>query len=121
MFPLPTFNLTANIWRWANFPGPPDVVTVCNLANGTRTNPSWAGVGFIVSDPFQCPINLLLPPLTDLRDAFQPGGLADIVEVPAGSGRTYFACSVDDSGKGFANEHRIAILLKYGTWPVPYP
>jgi hypothetical protein len=46
------------------------------------------------------------------------------VEVPAGSGRYYEVVQVDDAGKGFPNEHRIAGLIAtvdLGMWPVPYP
>lgn len=74
---------------------------------------------------------LLLPAGTDVRDG-STGGEADIIEVPAGSGRWYSVMSVDDMGKGFPNEHRFALLHKIyerlnpilflgANWPTPIP
>jgi hypothetical protein len=127
-FTLPTFNLTANVWHYAtwfgNFPTTipaPDLVIACNLAVGKRQ----AG-GFISS------MWLLCPALTDIRDEIHERFIpshGDIVEVPAGSGRYYGVAEMDDAGKGFANEHRVA-QLTLGTpftpvlpaWPhYPYP
>jgi hypothetical protein len=65
---------------------------------------------------------LLLPPGTDIRSGVL--GTADDVEVPAGSGRFYEVEFVDDVGKGFANEYRVALLIQttaWGAWPLPYP
>lgn len=70
-----------------------------------------------VASVFSC---LLLPPLTDIQDCFNAGG-PDTVEAPAGSGRFYLVDMVDDLGKGFANEHRFALMEKTGTWPSPIP
>lgn len=126
MFTLPQFNLSINIWHYATwfgqFPGTipaPDVVTTCNLALGKRISPP--GAFFMWA---------LLPALTDIRDGLKSPatGNGDIVEVPAGSGRYYFVESVDDAGKGFANEHRVAAIMHSNLaftflpdWPVPYP
>jgi hypothetical protein len=119
VFTLPTFNLGVNIWRWASIGGKPDVVTVGNLARGLR------GYPYIFQGPvshltnYAVPAEVLLPALTDVRDSYCVGGLADLLEIPAGSGRTYAVLNVDDAGKGFTNEHRVAVCVKYGGWPVP--
>ena len=65
---------------------------------------------------------LLLPALTDVRYTGVGGtsdSFYDIVEVPAGSARWYWVLSVDDAGKGFANEHRVAELQAIEPLPVP--
>jgi len=118
---LPTFNLNVNIWRNASGPpAPPAVTTIGNLAWGRRvqTGDVIAAIGTIGGA-----ITLLVPAGTDVRD--EGGGWGDDwVEVPAGSGRFYEVLWVDDIGKGFANEHRAAVLIKtaaFGQWPVPYP
>jgi hypothetical protein len=68
----------------------------------------------------QVSMYLLVPAGTDLRDNHNLTG-SDVVVVPAGSGRGYFVDQVDDLGKGFANEHRFALLSKAGAWPTPIP
>lgn len=130
-FTLPVFDLTCNVYsgpwlgkllRAAGVP--------CNLAWGRRVSP------FLVlnegqSPEFQGTMTLLLPALTDVRDG-SGNGPVDILEVPAGSGRWYAAWSVDDIGKGFANEHRAVIIGKVYqqlnpidfagcAWPLPIP
>jgi len=76
-------------------------------------------------------MQLLLPALTDVRSGVV-AAVPDFVEVPAGSGRWYQVYAVDDIGKGFANEHRIAVILAVSAlvnptayagivWPVPIP
>jgi hypothetical protein len=118
-FTLPTFNLTCNVWHNpAVPPGAASISPVCNLAWGKRFHvPTTAG-GFGNTQ-------LLLPPGTDIRClAVQNCVVSDIVEVPAGSGRFYDVFSVDDAGKGFANEFRVAFLLQtkaHGAWPIPMP
>jgi len=124
---LPTFNLTVNIWHRAtyvgNFPGtipPPDVVVAGNLALGKRMN-----------NPVGMNMWLLLPAATDIRDGNKNTTLSatgDIVEAPGGSGRYYYVVNVDDAGKGFSNEHRVAEITFNLTfmpllpkWPEPYP
>lgn len=114
---LPTFNLTANIWRFANYPAdPPTLTSLANLVFGGRTNP--VGGSDVIANVF-----VLLPKDTDIRDSYCLSTTeGDIVELPAGTGRIYITLYVDDSGKGFSNEHRIAILQKFGnSWPVPIP
>jgi hypothetical protein len=127
-FVLPTFNLTANIWRSANLPpgGPPAVVTPCNFSLGRRVVTAtdytpWfnarAGGGVGIN----CLLRIMLcPALTDVRGLFT-AGLPDWVEVPAGSGRLYNVLDVDDMGKGFPNEHRLAWLITQRVAPLPVP
>jgi len=120
-FTLPSFPLTINIYDNGGGPGgAPRVVTVCNLAYGKRVMTQYWSWGQDIPPSSSVFGLILLPPLTDIRDGFCPGG-SDVVEVPAGSGRTYTVDMVDDLGKGFANEHRFAMLCKSGTWPEPIP
>lgn len=92
----------------------------CNLSMGVRTLTGASGgtstIGVVFSTPY-----LLLPALTDIRDIYSSPLAADSVEVPSGSGRFYTVVQVDDFGKGFANEHRFAVLVKLPPWPVPIP
>jgi len=119
-YSLPTFNLPINVWRAGNpTTNPPDLIAACNLTFGRITAPS-AGIaepltGLAPNYMFMC-----VPKLTDVRDQFCPAG-ADVVEVPAASGRFYNVAGVDDSGKGFQNEHRICYIIKTGVWPEPIP
>jgi len=130
-FTIPTFNLTCKIWAGPNPPsGAPRLSSVCNLAMGRRTMPS-----FPHEDTFVAPhmlAQLLLPAGTDIRDAScSPATSGDVVEVPAGTGRYYYVLEVDDFGKGFPNEHRWALLAKACAayfapfagvdWPTPIP
>lgn len=121
MFTVPTFNLDVNIWRTPAVPpvGPPDVIVRGNLAWGRRVNvPSTGGTG-VVGVPLMT-MTLLLPLLTDIRgDA--TGAAADLVEVPASSGRLYTVAFCDDIGKGFANEHRAAVLVQVQPFITPTP
>jgi len=75
--------------------------------------------------------NLLLPAGTDIRDPYC-GGVGDLVEVPEGTGRWYVVILVDDVGKGFDNEYRLAAITKVSSsvyvndfgfmiWPSPIP
>jgi len=66
-------------------------------------------------------MNLLVPKLVDVRGP-QDTVSADLVEVPAGSGRWYVVVAVDDIGKGFSNEHRTASIFALAArWVAPYP
>lgn len=119
-FSVPNFNITCNIWHPANVPpSAPDSTEDCNLAWGKRVS-SYQGV---ISTPNEPIMTLLLPPATDIRGPQCAGG-ADVVEVPSGSGRFYTVLGVDDIGKGFANEHRAAMIAwttAFGAWPTPIP
>jgi hypothetical protein len=118
-YSLPTFNLTANIWRNGNpTSNPPDVVSPCNLALGRR---QVVSVQQVLSQPnANGEMYLLLPAGTDIRD-LNSTGANDTVEVGAGSGRFYVVAWVDDAGAGFPNEHRVALLWREAAWPVPFP
>jgi hypothetical protein len=118
-FSLPVFNLTCNISTGTHPGGIPRGTSPCNLAFGRRiftpaTTQGWpvTAAGFFMQ--------LLLPALTDIR-SLHSAGTADSVEVPAGTGRWYDVIAVEDAGKGFANEHRVAWLLPLTGWPVPMP
>jgi hypothetical protein len=119
-FNLPQFNLHCNVWHAPAIPpvGAPDLDTLGNLAWGRRVNVTSTGGTSFLGTPLLC-MTLLLPKLTDVRG--DPAGGADVVEVPAGSGRFYRIVFVDDIGKGFANEHRAAVLQQHLPMPVPMP
>jgi len=118
-YALPTFNLIVRIWRAANWPAdPPNVETVGNLGPGKRLGillSETSTGGDVIGGMW-----LLLPAGTDVQDT-KNGSAADVVEVPAGSGRVYHAVWVDDIGVGFANEHRFAELVGFSPWPTPFP
>jgi hypothetical protein len=101
--PLPQFDVPINIWATSPVPAyaTPRIVTVCNLFTITNVNQGKTAVttGQILS----------LPPLTDIRVACNSGaGKADVIEVPAGSGRTYAVNQVDDLNKNLPSEFRWA-------------
>lgn len=100
-YALPAFPIMCNIYTYGLYPTGPRVNCPCNLARGERS--------VIVLTGFSYSMMLLLPPLTDIRGILQSTG-PDYVEVPAGSGRFYNVAFVDDTAKGFPNEHRFAIL-----------
>lgn len=129
-FTVPTFNLTCEVWN-----GPWATKTLrlhllpCNLAMGRRIQQQLSA-GFDSPFGWAAP-SLLVPALSDIRDEYC-GGDSDLVEVPTGSGRWYDVSMVDDVGKGFPNEYRLAALRKvsgsvypgnFGTmrWPIPIP
>lgn len=121
MYVLPVFNLTCNVWTFVTNPplGPPRISPVCNLAYGRRVIFGGEAIAGVADFP-PAAMSLLLPKLTDIRGLQSAAG-NDIVEVPAGSGRYYIVVYVDDIGKGFTNEHRIALITQNGTWPTPVP
>jgi len=114
---LPTFNLAADIYRILGLGGTygvPDLSQVCNLCPGKRdqvylTGAPATNAAFTndVSREFRY---ALFPALTDVRATWN-GLAADIVEIPSGSQRFYVVIDVEDVGKGFPNEHRMATLL----------
>lgn len=142
-FRLPSFNLSANVWR-GNVDctsAPPASTVGCNLSPGKRVFqapalfiPPASTVATLAMVPMV--MELLVPALTDLRYRGNGAGFFDSIEVPAGSGRFYACIFVDDIGKGFSNEHRFALLLQPAAglaawlnvaassmpqWPTPYP
>lgn len=105
-FSVPTFNLTARVWRFYAGPytsvHPGGVDTPCNL----RMLKTAAMVNSIsLNEPTML---LLVPKGTDIRgrDGFGNGN-GDIVEVPKGTGRFYELTFVDDVARGFTNEYRV--------------
>lgn len=124
-YTVPAFNLLCNIgqpvtprtnqvpavWRLLNVP--------CVLAYGRRV--AVAPLGVLNSQAFSGGgSTLLLPKLTDVRGQ-QDNTSWDMVECPPGTNRFYSVCHVDDVGKGFANEHRVAVCVPvFGLWVAPY-
>lgn len=125
---IPTFNLTCAIYTYVAPPGPlliPRLTPACNLQYARKVN---AGIQeYSYGDPDIAGIMyLLLPLLTDVRPCCVYNVLAqqDLVICPAGSGRIYSVLSVDDVGKGFPNEYRVAQMAQtsdWGAWPAPIP
>jgi len=113
MFVPPTFDLSCNIWRNASLlTAPPDLVSPCQLR---LVKDSFAGVGGVNAGTML----LCLPKGTDVR----PQGSTsfhDQIEAPAGTGRFYNCLAVDDVGKGFPNEYRVALIQPvYSLWTLP--
>ena len=141
-FHPPTFNLTVNLWRGPNpVTNPPTFVFQGNLAIGRRqlfAPPAISTAAQFTAGPqYGDATELLLPKGSDIRGP-QNAGYTDIVEVPAGTGRYYLVLWVDDVGRGFSNEYRLALLKQcdfqmvsltafgatFGSvpaWPVPTP
>jgi hypothetical protein len=117
-FVVPQFPLAVAIWTGPGHAGAPRLTTVGNLAPGRRILMQWWDWTTVGSPAIN--ITLLVPALTDIRGWNDPVS-ADVVEVPQGSGRFYIVDQVDDYGKGFANEHRFAILEQTTPWPQPIP
>lgn len=128
MYVLPTFNLTCDIYDWVPRGDPlgvPRLTAPCNNALGRRVQVSSTGG---TGDP-ETPgltLTVLFPALTDVRGGACYGAWekGDILITPAGTGRIYLVTAVEDCGKGFANEHRVAYCLAnffWGLWPTPIP
>jgi hypothetical protein len=130
-FSLPTFNLSAGIYTGPWVSRSHRISVDCNLSPGRRVfNVRVAGF----DELYAAQAYLLVPALTDIRDlSCGTTGGPDFIQVPAGSGRWYFANGVDDVAKGFANEYRLVTLAKIwegadgggsyvgANWPVPIP
>lgn len=129
-FTVPEFPLVCNLFRgpWTAraLASSPD----CNLAWGRRVGQIEIGLTPF-GDAGGNVMQLLLPKGTDVRTVLN-AVTNDVVEVPAGSGRWYGVAGVDDVGKGFANEYRLAIIVQICEaldpaaypglfWPVPIP
>jgi len=117
---IPEMPLEYNLWRSGNAPpAAPDVTRFCNLAMGRRVS-SYQGV---ISFPTEPIMSLLVLAGEDIRGP-QCGAPDVVIEVPANTGRFYQILGVDDIGKGFLNEHRVALLswtTAFGPWPSPIP
>lgn len=116
-FVLPTFNLDYNLWHGPSVPpsDPVDATGVCQLRGANHTAACVNPTSALAAQAYA-----LFGPLEDVRDQNNPNG-SDFIEIPAGSARYYQIMVVDDVAKGFTNEHRYAILNKYGFWPIPIP
>lgn len=110
-FSPPTFNVAVSIWRTNGVGGvyaAPALAVMGNVSQGRRVlSPLARSAG--IPAPY-LPTELLLPARTDIRGLWN-GVVQDLVEVPAGTKRFYTVMQVDDVGRGFANEYRLAILL----------
>jgi hypothetical protein len=128
---------------------PPSLNLTCNVFTGTATNFPVAPAAFTAAprraslpcaltfppQPIMCdiPISgtfpwcfffsmLLVAKHVDLRSFATTGGVPDGIECPAGSGRYYSVGGIEDRGKGYSNEHRVALILPlFGAWPIPIP
>lgn len=130
-FRVPQFNLLCNIWTgvagvypvpYATFSGTPRHASVaCCLTLSPNPPMSWDQYSTTSIVPAMGSL-LLLPKLTDIRGWQSFSLTPDAVEVPAGSSRYYSCASVEDRGKGYTNEHRVALLFPLpGGWASPYP
>jgi hypothetical protein len=113
MFFLPNFDLVCNIWRNATLiTAPPDLSPACQLRVFKSGFFGIAGVNAGA-------MLLCLLAGTDIR----PQGCAtfhDQLEVPALTGRFYNCIAVDDVGRGFPNQYRIALIEpNYAIWTLP--
>jgi hypothetical protein len=126
-FPTPTFAVAVNLWRGATIhtgPWPlpaPDETFNANLsyAKGRAQLAQYV----IVSPGRIVPIiatELLCPKLTDIRGHVAAAFDGDLVEVPAGTNRLYAVLFVEDVGKTFANEYRLALILQLTSAVIGY-
>jgi len=131
-FGIPVFNIPTFIYHNPGThmppPVPPDLEVMGNLANGRVAHlPVWLPRPPALSAQSMSS-SILFPKLTDIRDSSCIGG-PDVIECPKFSGRFYWVSYVDDIAKGFANEHRWAVIQKIWTygqwaiyrWPTPIP
>jgi hypothetical protein len=129
-FTLPVFNLPVDIYSGPWLTRSLRLAGVLgNLAFGKRVEELFGSFGPAATSPAGQLSILLLPPLTDIRSTIQVAQ-PDLIEIPSGSGRWYQAMSVEDIGKGFSNEHRMAFVGQVShfidpvffaglNWPVP--
>lgn len=132
-FSIPAFNLTVAVFDFHSTPLPPvtpRLTCLGNLAIGRVSRVvEWEARTNAAPRSLAMSSCLLVPKLTDIRDAACSGGEGDLLEVPQGSGRIYWVTYVEDVAKGFDNEHRMVIMQKvftYGPfaiyrWPTPMP
>lgn len=130
-FRLPNFNLRCNIRPTTSHVWPPGTVPtganrltnqLCALVAGERSSAAAVQISATSTYPTSIGMFLLLPALTDIRGIQDSTFNVDAVECPAGTGRWYQVAWVDDVAKGYANEHRMALMFPYqGRWVAPYP
>lgn len=129
-FVLPKFNLVCDIYSGivGAFPplalagGTPRIAAqTCALAHGRlAAHVHDSGTGF-ATVPIPT-MSLLLPKGVDVRGRESWGAALDQVECPPGSNRWYCVTGVDDVGKGYPNEYRLAYIQAIiETWHYPYP
>ena len=118
-FSVPTFNLATNIWHAPIIPpAAPSLMVTANLQYARHDKVE------IFNGQDGSIMYLLVPKLTDIRGLWE-GIESDVIECPAGSSRFYYILQVDDVGKGFPNEYRIAIMEQvtdpFGAFGIPFP
>jgi hypothetical protein len=113
----PTFNIDVGVWKKGVDNTPSIHVLDCK---GQLRAPSTGHLHDVAYNIGKC-CSLLVPKKTAIMDRQGPGSATHFVEAPKGTGRWYEVIMVDDIGKGFPNEHRYAVLVKYGVWPDPIP
>lgn len=134
-FSLPTFNITVDIYTCggggvvADLAAPPRVAGVAaNLAFGRRTTPNIGGQLFL-SNLISVFNQLLLPTGTDIRSVEEVGGnvapedgfQGDYIVVDGVKTQPYHCVGWAWIGKGFPNEHKLALIwTMLGTWTPPY-
>lgn len=125
-FRVPTLNILCNIGTppIPNVPGIPAFPSrlrdvPCQLSQGRRSRSFSTGGTTTPGVPVQT-CQLAVAKLTDIRGP-QDTVSFDMVEVPVGTGRWYTVYFVDDVGRGFPNEHRVAgIIALARQWTAPY-
>lgn len=129
-FSPPVFNLSCDIYRGPWLTKSFALASPCNLAYGRRITIEFANESAEVLAGCNM-MQVLLPAGVDVRSLVNAPA-NDIIECPIGSGRWYGVVGVDDAGKGFDNEHRIAQVIQIGEnfsgtlypgliWPAPMP
>jgi IPT/TIG domain len=107
---LPTWIVPCQIYNnGGGPPAAPRLIIVGNLTPGWREMEPLPLVYPLKT--LTPPVFLLCPKLTDIRGGNSLGG-GDVVQCPSNSGRIYDVLWVEDSAKGFQNEHRIAVLVQ---------
>lgn len=128
-FRVPTFNIQCRVWSRSAVPAGP-VITANLGADRGRLDCQLRAAGKQSTGQDEPHVlvflwMLLLPAGSDIRDWASWDGVAidqpDLVEVPVGSERYYTVAQVDDVAKGFANEYRVAFIVKNAYWPIPAP
>lgn len=118
-FVTPTFILPVKIWtNGSGPPAAPRVTCLGNLAPGRRILNTTLGVA--AQTLAQPVVPLLLPKYTDVRGQNSAGG-SDYIQIDLISPKQYDVLWVEDSGQGFSNEHRIAVLKQRAPFVLPGP
>lgn len=113
---IPTFNLVCRVW-YGFVPIPP--IGAPNLDNV----PCQLLAGEFVFGVYT-PMDMFLKVPAGTNIHYSRTGAfvgADTVECPKGSGHYYRLTYVNDVARGFANQHRFAIMTEAGVPPTPIP